>query len=302
MTARTIGGLIPAPHTPLTADGKLNVRSVAQQVARFVETGVSGAFVGGTTGECLSLSLAERLELAEAWIAAASGTNLAMIIQVGGNCLSECQTLAERAERAGADAIAALAPCFFRPANVDQLIDWCRRIAERAPSTPFYFYDIPGMTNVRLPMAEFLRKGREAIPTFQGLKYSNDDLIQLQECLAVAPDHYRILFGFDELLLAGLALGVHGAVGNTYNFEAELYLELMSAFARGDLQTAQRLQLRSVQLIRCLGRYGFMAATKTVMEWSGIDCGPARPPVVPLTSPQRNQLRAELESLGFVYP
>jgi N-acetylneuraminate lyase len=300
MRTKTIGGLIPAPHTPMDSSGRLDTSVVARQVDRFLATGVQGAFVGGTTGECLSLSVNERLELAEAWIALARHTPLAVIIQVGGNCVSECEMLAERAEQLGADAIAALAPTFFRPSSIDPLLDYCRRIAARAPATPFYFYDIPSMTGVRLPTTQLVERACRELPTFQGLKYSNDDLVQLQQCLAIAPERLRILFGFDELLLPALSLGVHGAVGATYNFVAPLYLQMMAAFERGELVLARELQRRSVRLVQTLRQYGFMASAKATMEFTGLDCGPVRPPLTPLDASDKERLRRELEANGFL--
>lgn len=294
-----LGGLIPAPHTPLHPDGSLNVAQVPRQVEHYVASCVHGAFVGGTTGEGLSFSFDERVQLAQAWLDAARGTNLSIIIQVGGNCLSECERMAQRAAELGAAGIAALAPCFFRPQNVGQLLDYCRRIANSAPQTPFFFYDIPGMTQVRLPMADLLRQALE-IPNFAGLKYSNDDLTQLQECLAVAPERYRVLFGFDQFLFAGLVLGVHGAVGSTYNFAAHLYLDMMSAVKRGDLETARTLQLQSVRLIRCLERHGFMAASKAAMQLVGVPCGPVRSPLTPLNAAAEAALLSELRDLAIL--
>ena len=185
----------------------------------------------------------------------------------------------------GVDAIAALAPNFFRPASVEQLLDYCERIASEGESTPFFFYDIPAMTGVRLSMPEFLAEAQQRLPTLCGLKYTNDDLVQLQECLQVAPDRYRILFGLDECLLAGLALGVHGAVGSSYNFAAPLYLQLISAWESGDLPRARALQLRSVRLIRCLERFGYLAAAKATMQLVGVDCGPVRATAEPTHPP-----------------
>ena len=61
-------GLIAAPHTPMSADGALNLRIIDDQVRVLTEGGVSGAFVCGTTGEGLSLSTDERKQVAEKWV------------------------------------------------------------------------------------------------------------------------------------------------------------------------------------------------------------------------------------------
>ena len=75
-----------------------------------------------------------------------------MVVHVGSNCLADARELAVQAQSFGAAAIAALAPSDFKPGSVDVLIACSTEIAGAAPDLPFYFYDIPSMTGVRLPM------------------------------------------------------------------------------------------------------------------------------------------------------
>src|SRR5262249_2255145 len=161
-----------------------------------------------------------------------------------------------------AAAIAVMAPNFFKP-SLDDLIAYCAEIAAAAPNTPFYYYDIPTMTGVSMPTARFLEQAAKSIPTLHGVKFTNNDLMTLQECLAL--QSCDIVFGYDELLLAGLALGVKGAVGSTYNFAAPLYHRLINAFERGDLVAARQAQLQSVRMIRTLQEFGFSRASKAMM-------------------------------------
>ena len=90
-----------------------------------------------------------------------------------------------------------------------------------------------------------------------------------------------------------------GGVGSSYNFAAPIYVRLMAAFERGDLETARREQFRSVQLIELLAGVGYMAAAKAVMGFLGVDVGPARLPHANLTAEQNAKLRTDLERLGF---
>lgn len=293
-------GLIAAPFTPLHADGSLNLAPVAALAQHFAATGVSGVFVAGTTGEGLSLTLAERRALAERWIEAAAPYGLGVIVQVGHTCPADARALAAHAAEVGANAVASLAPCFFKPATVTHLLDFCAPVAAAAARLPFYFYDIPSMTGVQLPMVEFLTKGRSQIPNLRGLKYTNMDLVQFQEVVRLDGGAFDVLFGHDEVLLAGLVLGARGAVGSTYNFAAGLYQRLLKAFAAGDLETARREQARSVAMIRTLGAYGFLPAAKSVMERLGIDYGPVRPPLRSLSSAEKAALWESLDRLGVL--
>jgi N-acetylneuraminate lyase len=295
--SQRLHGLVAATHTPFHADGSLNPGAVEQQAAHLLKNGVTTAFIGGSTGECSSLSLDERLALAQRWSEVARGTALRVVLHVGSNCLADSRTLAAQAQALGAAAISALAPSYFKPRSLDTLIDCCGDIAAAAPETPFYFYDIPVLTGVSLPMPEFLEKAPERIPTLAGLKFTNPDLMAYLQCLRAGD--WDIPWGIDEAMLGALATGARGAVGSGFNFAAPLYHGLIAAFERGDLAAARIAQHRSTQLIAVLARHGYMGAAKATMAMLGVDVGPARLPNTSLNARQSKVLRSELETLGF---
>lgn len=290
-----LSGFIAAAYTPMRPDGALHLDAVDLLCEHFLATGVSGVFVCGTTGECHSLSTGERKQLAERWVRAAAG-RLPVVVHVGHNSLPDALELAAHAEQAGADAIASMAPFFFRPQGVDDLADFCAVIAGAA-ELPFYYYDIPVMTGVKFRMAEFLETAAECIPTLAGLKFSNTDLVSLQECLALDGGRYNVLFGCDEMMLAGLTLGAHGGIGSTYNYAVGVYHRLVQAMEAGDLSAARACQLESVALVRAMEDFGVLRAGKSLLAMLGIDCGPVRAPLRPLSDAEERMLFATLREL-----
>jgi N-acetylneuraminate lyase len=295
-------GLIPACHTPFDADGGLNLAIVDRQAALFRESGLRGVFVAGTTGEFASMTVEERKALCERWVEAA-GDGLRVAIHVGHNCQADALELARHARETGVAAVAVAPASYFKPATVKDLVDFCVPIAAEVEPLPFYYYHIPCMTNVRLSMTEFFREARFKMPNLRGLKYSHDDLVDLQGCVAFENGAYDVLFGSDEALLAGLCLGVRGAVGCTYNFAGRHYQRLIRSLESGDLAAARAAQFQATEMIRTLASFGFMAASKAVMSLIGVDCGPVRPPLCNLTPAQLDALAGKLAELDcFVRP
>jgi len=292
--------LIAPPLTPFRADGSLNLEPIERQARLLVETSVDGVFVAGSSGEGPSMSTSERMQLAERWVRVGAEMELEVMIQVGHNSLPDAVALAEHAQRIGADAVSASAPCYFKPASIHELIDFLTPVAAAAGDLPFYFYEIPPMTNVRLPMAEFLARGKERMPNLVGLKYSNIDLMQLQQCLRLHDGEFQVLFGSDEQLLSAAALGVHGAVGSTYNFAAPLYRRMLAALFRGDFAAARSEQHQSVEIVATMVKYGFLAACKVLLRELGVDCGPVRPPLRNLSGDQSRQFLGELHDAGLL--
>ncbi len=292
-------GLVAATHTPFFADGTINLDAVDRQAAHLVSKNVGTVFIGGSTGESSSLSLEERLSLATRWSAVVKGSPLNLVIHVGSNCIADSTALAAQAQQLGAVAISALAPSYFKPRSIETLIACCAEIASAAPETPFYYYDIPVLTGVSLPMVEFLEKAAAKIPTLTGLKFTNPDLMTYLQCLNADSGQWDIPWGIDEWMLSALATGAQGFIGSSFNFAAPIYHEVISAFQRGDLPAARAAQLRSTRLIALLARHGYMGAAKATMAMLGVDVGPARLPNTSLDSAQTTALRKDLEALGF---
>jgi N-acetylneuraminate lyase len=291
-------GLIAAPFTPFDHDGGIVLETIPRQAALLAHNGVTGAFVCGTTGEGYSLTVAERKQVASAW-RAATPPGLKLIVHVGHLSLADSCELATHAQSIGADAIATIAPNFFKPAGAAELVAWCRHVASAAPELPFYYYHMPAMTGVTIPATDFLRKAEGQIPTLAGVKFTHEDLMDYGQATQVAHGRYAMLFGRDEILIAGLSLGAMGAVGSTYNFAAPLFRRLMNAFVGGDLVTARIEQARARDFITIVHQHGGLAAAKYVMKIIGVDCGPVRLPLRRLTSEQETSLRNALEGVGF---
>jgi N-acetylneuraminate lyase len=293
-------GLVAATHTPFDATGALRLSTVEKQAEHLLRQGVMTVFIAGTTGECSSLTVEERLALTRRWTEVAKGSSLKVIVHVGSNCLADACTLAQQAQELGVYAIAALSPSYFKPRTLEALVDCCQQIASRAPEVPFYFYDIPVLTGVSFSMPEFLELASQRIPSLVGIKFTNPDLMAYQQCLHKHDGRFDVPWGVDEYLLAALALGATGAVGSSYNFAAPLYLQIIAAFEKGELATARHWQFRSVQLISILSRYGYMAAAKAYMEMQGVPVGQPRLPHPSLTAEQRHHLQAELHPFGLL--
>src|ERR1051325_9713566 len=234
MTKLKLNGLVAATHTPFHADGALNLAPIERQAEHLVRHEIGTAFICGSTGESQSLAFEERRQLAQRWMEVTRGAPLNVIVHVGSNCLPEAKALAAQADQLGVVAISAIAPYYFKPRSLDSLIEWFAEIAGSAPHTPFYFYDVPTLTNVSFSMPAFLAQAAGHIPTLNGIKFTNSDLVAYQLCLQAGDGAFDIPWGIDEAMLAAFALGGTGAVGSTYNFAAPVFQSLLAALARGD--------------------------------------------------------------------
>ncbi len=290
---RVLKGLIPAPHTPFHADGRLNLAAVQLQADLYRESGVASVFLGGTTGEWASLAVDERQALLERWLEVAGG-DMTIAAHVGHHCQNDAIALATHARKAGAHAISVMAPSYFKPASVRDVVEFCRPIAQAAEPLPFYYYHIPSMTGVRLSAADVLHEARFRIPTLKGLKFSDSDPLELQRSIAIDDGAFDVFLGCDEGLLAGYLFGITGSIGATYSFTAPHFERMRKAFVAGDVALARSLQLQAALMVKTLGDFGFLAASKAVMKLMGVDCGPLRSPIASLSDSETRALAEKL--------
>jgi len=294
-----IEGLIAATFTPMHGDGTLHLELTGPIVDHLVEQGIRGLYVCGSTGEGPLLTTEERKATATAYVQAAAG-RLPVIVQVGHSSIREARTLAAHAGAIGADAVSAVAPYYFKPDSVPALVDCMAEIASAAPQLPFYYYHIPALSGVGVDVIDFLGEGARRLPTLVGVKYTAPTVFEFQACVEFDAGRFDVLFGCDEMLLAGLAVGARGAVGTTYNLVPALYGKIIDSFEAGDLAEARRGQALAVEMVRIMVRYRGQPAFKAAMKLFGLDCGPNRLPLETLQPDQWEKLRRELDAIGFM--
>lgn len=300
MTIEHLSGLIAAPFTPMHPNGSLHLELIPAYYEMLRLNGVTGAFICGSTGEGVSLTVAEKKAVAESWAAATQhDPSFKVITLLGGTSVAECTGLAKHARECGLYSVAFTAPFYFKPASVNMLADMCISIAAAVPDMPFYYYHIPVLTGVNFAMYDLLKAIHGRCPNFAGVKYTHEDFMDFLSCRHFAEGRYDMLWGRDENMLPALAVGSKGAVGSTFNYAAPLYYDLIAAYEKGDAGTARTLQQQSIDMIRLLGKYGGIATGKAYMKLIGLDCGGFRPPVANMSEERFAAFEKEVSSLGF---
>lgn len=293
-------GLIAAPFTPMHQDGSLNIDLIPKYYHFLKQNGITGAFICGSTGEGVSMSVSEKKLVAEAWAACAKDDPAFTVMTLlGGTCIADCIELAKHAREVGLDAVSFTSPFYFKPANVEMLAECIIAVASEVPDMPFYYYHIPVLTGVGLPMFELLKTLDGRLSNFAGIKYTHEDFMDFQSCLNFENGKYDMLWGRDENMLSALAVGAKGAVGSTFNYAAPLYYDLINAFLDNDMNRAGSLQQKSIDMIRLLGKYGGISVGKAYMKLVGLDCGSFRLPVRNMSAGQFADFERDVAALDF---
>ena len=295
-----IEGLIDAPFTPFKENGDVNLKPIPQYAQMLAKNGLKGVFINGSSGEGYMLTSEERMQIAEAWMAAAP-EGFRVIVHVGSCCVRESRRLAEHAQKIGAWGIGAMAPPFPKIGRIEELVKYIEEIACGAPDLPFYYYHIPAFNGAFLPMVELLKAVDGRVPNFAGIKYTFESIYEYNQCRLYADGKFDMLHGQDETILPSLAMGgARGGIGGTTNYNGRCLVGIIGAWKQGDIEKARELQNYAQEVINVICHFrGNIVGGKRIMKLMGLDLGPNRTPFQNITPEEETRLKAELDAINF---
>nr|CAD7442280.1 unnamed protein product [Timema bartmani] len=295
-------GMMAPVLTPFTNNSAQDLNlSIIPKYAKFLkDTGIKGVLVNGTSGEGMSLTVSERKAVTAAWAEAVKSTKQNLMVQIGGACLKDVQEMAAHAEKLGVDGLLCLPELFNSPSTVDELVNYLSYVAEAAPKTPLLYYHNPPYTGVRVSIPKFLTAASKKIPTFSGAKYTDTNLEEGSHCILV--EDTSVFLGCDHVLAGAFTLGFDSAIATTLNMFPSYSLNILEAVEKGDTVKAKAEQRKLTAAIFAVTRNGGWVATmKAVMNLlTPINVGEPRPPLVPLTPSQIQEMKEELKGLKLL--
>jgi 4-hydroxy-tetrahydrodipicolinate synthase len=288
-------GIIPAMVTPLTADDRINEKALRRLTNYLIDGKVHGVFSVGSQGEFWALTPDEKRRV---WEIVVEETRGRVPVYAGTAAVTTRETieLTRLAEKAGADAVSILTPFFINP-NDDQLFDHYKAVAE-STSLPILVYTNPARTNIKISAGLLARLAN--VKGIVGIKDSSGELELTAEYIRVTPPEFSVLMGRDTLIYAGLTYGTKGGIAATANVKPALVAAIYDKYMAGDLAGALQAQ-RELAPLRLAFAWGtFPVVIKEALNMMGMDAGPCRGPVGPLTAEQREKLKKVLQEMKVI--
>ncbi len=297
MNPKILSGVITASVTPLTEDGQVNEKQLGRLTSFLIEKGVHGLFPCGSTGEGVLFSTAERKKIAEITVKEVAG-RIPVVMHTGSIQMNEALELTMHAREIGADG-AALVPPYYFSVDDETIFRFFSSIAERVPGFPLYVYNIP--PNVKNAVSPgVLARLKSRYPNIAGVKDSSGDFMNFINFKLAMPEDFCVLMGNDAQIYSSLLMGAMGAVAATSTAFPEVVVEIYESLKAGNREKALKAQEKVARLRAVLRGYPPIAAYKKALEFRGIQAGPPRLPLRPLTPEESKKLRVQLEELGLL--
>ncbi len=279
MDIKKYQGVIPAFYACYDEEGNVSAERVRALAKYLIGKGITGLYVGGSSGECIYQSVAERKLVLEQVMAEAKG-KVTVIAHVACNNTADSMELAAHAESQGVDAIASIPPIYFHlPEHA--IAKYWNDISSAAPNTDFIIYNIPQLAGVALtlPLLREMKKNERVI----GVKNSS---MPVQDIQMFRDEGVIVFNGPDEQFVSGLAAGAVGGIGGTYAAMPELFIKARELFYQGEIEKARQVQNDTCRIIykMCSAHGNMYAVIKAIIRMQGgPDVGSVRAPLAGLT-------------------
>ena len=274
--------IFPALFTPFN-NNQVDEQALRELVELNIKKGVEGFYVCGSSGEVFLLTVEERKRILEI-VSDQVKERVSIIAHIGTISTDLAIELGKHAVSIkGVNAVSSIPPFYYKFSQ-DEIISYYLDLAQEL-SFPVILYNFPKLSGFTITpdMIKVLRKN----PNIVGVKFTSNNFFALEKIKK--NDQKLIVYnGFDEMYLAGLAMGADGAIGSTFNFMAEKFISITQCFKKSNIEKARAIQSEANELIDILSKTScFMSAQKFMIDLLGIPFGEPRKPFKPLARDEK---------------
>lgn len=296
MSKLQIDGIMPAVTTPFDADGQIDFALLADNIARYNETGLSGYVALGSNGEAVHLTSEERPQIVQT-IKRAAAQDRPVIAGINELSTRAAVASARMAADSGADAVLVITPYFYKSAMTQEaLLRHFTEVADSSPA-PLLIYNVPQNTGVIIEPATIASIAGH--PNIIGVKDSAGNISAISDTVRMSPPNFSVLAGSGSILFPAFLMGAAGAVLAVAGLAPVECVSLFQAAREGDLSKAQELHNRIAPLSHVVTAGFGIAGLKAAMDLAGYRGGRTRPPLLDLSEASLERIKAVMRGTGF---
>ncbi len=281
--------------TPFKENGDVNYEKFAEIIENQIQNGTDCIIVCGTTGEAACLTEEEHMAVIKFCVEQVKG-RVPVMAGAGSNNTRTAVYLSQESEKVGADAILSVTP-YYNKTTQKGLIEHFTEIAESV-NIPIVLYSVRSRTGVNVE-PETVKYLVENVPNIVGIKEASGSMSQVAKILSICPD-VELYSGDDDMTIPMMSLGALGVISVVSNVAPRYVHDMCMKALNGDFAGAATMQLAEVDLVEALFCETNPIPVKEAMNILGLEVGPLRKPLVPMSDKNRERLIRSLESFGLL--
>src|SRR5690625_2055912 len=287
-------GAFPVLITPMHDNYEINWEGFKNNIEHFVQQGVAGIVVTGSTGEFVSLTKEERFELTKVAVKQVDG-RIPLVVGTASERTEDAIMYTKQAEDEGADASLLINSYYADPTD-EEVYEQFKAVAQSV-SFPVMIYNNPFTTGVNIGTETILKVARD-VENITHIKESSGDISKLRDITRQGKPHLKTFCGSDDLALESFLVGATGWISVAGNIAPRLVTDLYNSVKANELERAWEIYDRLLPLCNFLEGSGkYVQIAKRAMDLQGLAGGPPRKPRLPITEDEEIKLKEILKSL-----
>ncbi|MFX1426229.1 MAG: 4-hydroxy-tetrahydrodipicolinate synthase [Promethearchaeota archaeon] len=290
--------VITAMITPFNEDFTIDEEKYREFIKFQIENGCQ-LLTMGTTGESATMSHEEHHQAMDIAVDEAKKSNKDpfVLAGAGSNSTKEAISLAQYAEKIGADGLLIVVPYYNKPPQ-HSLIDHFSTIADSV-SLPIIVYNVPSRTGINLE-PDTISKLAYAKDNIIGIKCASGNIDQITKIVKTTPDDFIVLSGDDSMTYHIMALGGKGVISVASNIIPSKMVEFTNTMLNNDWQKAREMQLELYDLFKVLFIETNPGPVKYAADEMGLMHRRMRLPLTPPLKENQKKIKTVLKNLDLI--
>src|SRR5699024_3574474 len=268
-----------------------------KNIEHFIEQGVPGVAINGSTGEFVNLTKEERFQAVEMAVELLNG-RINLIVGTAAENTADAIEYTQQAEKAGADAALLINSYYAHPTD-EEVYEQFKSVAE-STNLPVMIYNNPSTTGVDIGTETILQVGRD-VENITHIKESSGDIGKVRDIIRQGEPDLITFCGADNLALECLLVGAKGWISVAGNIAPKYATDMFHAVKENNIEKAWEIWDQLLPLADFLEGSGkFVQITKRAMTLQGLAGGPCRLPRQPITDEEEATLKQHLSNLDLL--
>lgn len=276
--------------TPFRSDLSVDHHALAEIVEFNITNGVDYLVICGTTGESVTITLEEKIDISKTVVAANKG-RVPLVIGIGGNNTSAVVDEIKSTDLSNFTAILSVAPYYNKPTQ-EGFYQHFKAIA-KSTTTPIILYNVPGRTAKNIEASTIIRLATD-FKSIIAVKEAGNNMSQYLKLIKNKTNDFLVISGDDDLVL-GVTLaggaGVISVIGQAFPKE---FSEMIQLGLDNNVVASRAIEMRLMPIINLIFEENNPAGIKSVLKHKQLCSDLVRLPLVPATGKLNSKIASFL--------
>lgn len=294
---KKLEGVFPVLVTPMIDQETIDWDGYRKNIEYFIEQGVAGIAINGSTGEFVSLTKEERFKAVELAVKTVNG-RIPLIVGTAAETTQDAIEYTQQAEKAGADASLLINSYYAHPTD-KEVYEHFKAVAESV-SFPIMIYNNPFTTGVNVGTETLLQVAKD-VENITHIKESSGEIAKARNIARQGKGYIEVFCGSEDLAMESFLVGATGWISVSGNIAPKHVTSMYEHVKNNELEQAWEIYDQLLPLCNFLEGSGkYVQITNRAMELKGLAGGPCRLPRLPITPEEDETLKKLMKGLDVL--